>query len=135
MSYEFTRLPEVEVLENLTENAHLIVEDGGKTRRFPASEFSGGEGGLTVIDMGEFDSDGKYTLSESEISALESAKASMMPVIIKFSHNGSLNVSVFHFTSIDGGFMSGFIGYLNGYDYTIMNAMGSWEARAYGQNI
>jgi hypothetical protein len=43
MSYEFTRLPEVEVLENLTENAHLIVEDGGKTRRFPASEFSGGD--------------------------------------------------------------------------------------------
>ena len=42
MSYEFTKLPEVEVLENLTENAHLIVEDGGKTRRFPVN--NGGAG-------------------------------------------------------------------------------------------
>lgn len=47
MSYEFTKLPEVAILDNLTENAHLIVEDGGKTRRFPASEFSGGD---TVLD-------------------------------------------------------------------------------------
>ena len=38
MSYEFTKLPEVEILDSLTENAHLIVEDGGNTRRFPANQ-------------------------------------------------------------------------------------------------
>ena len=43
MSYEFTKLPEVEILESLSNDAHLIVEDEGKTRRFPASEFSGGD--------------------------------------------------------------------------------------------
>ena len=37
MSNEFKKLTEVEVLEELSENAHVIVEDGDNMRRFPAA--------------------------------------------------------------------------------------------------
>lgn len=94
---------------------------------------SGGSGGgLTVVEIGEFDADGNYTLSETEISALEAAAASMMPVVIKFGHDGTQFAIVFNFMSMGGGYMSGFTAHVNGYDYMFMNAMGSWQAMANG---
>ena len=37
MVNEFKKLSEVNVLEELSENAHLIVEDGEKIKRYPAT--------------------------------------------------------------------------------------------------
>lgn len=41
MSNEFKKLSDVDVLEELSENTHVIVEDGGKLKRYSAATVGG----------------------------------------------------------------------------------------------
>lgn len=59
MSNEFKKLAEVDVLDELSENAHVIVEDGGVTRRYTASGI-GGSVSATIFTK-DYDSEaGEY---------------------------------------------------------------------------
>lgn len=62
MSYEFTKLTEVPALETLTDNAHLIVEDGGKTRRFPVNQV----GKVKTVNNVEPDAEGNIEIEIPE---------------------------------------------------------------------
>jgi hypothetical protein len=63
---EFKRLSEVEQIESTSENATVLVEDGGEIKRVPKTAVGGGAGGYVIKLANSYvDDNGTFCFNES----------------------------------------------------------------------
>lgn len=89
MSYEFKKINEVDILETVSDEAHVLVEEAGAIKRVPKTEVGGGGKADLVIRINTYMTNDPTTLTADKFSiesgSLEAVKnvlvAGNVPVV------------------------------------------------------